>query len=40
MSMPPNHGIKANISSLIMISTRGADGSGTLMEGLNLNIAG
>lgn len=35
MSMPLLHGIEANRNHLVMLSTRGADGSATTREGLS-----
>ena len=40
MSMPLLFGMTANQNSLIMISTRGADGSASTREGISLNLAG
>jgi hypothetical protein len=38
--MPPDTGITANTDTLIMVSTRGADGSATTKEGLSLDLSG
>lgn len=40
MSMPLNIGMTAEVKHLVMISTRGADGSSTVNEGLNFIRAG